>query len=75
MTSTLQMQNVLVAKIMSDMPVTAVHIYIKTCKLHISGITHFPFFGVRVVQYHRHCTEPCQMAEVFVGLHTFKDWT
>lgn len=50
-----------------------VHIYIQTWKLHISGITYFPFFMARVEQNRRRCVEPCQMAEVFVGLGTFKD--
>lgn len=35
--------------------------------------TWFPFFTGWVVQHHRQCTEPCQMAEVFVGLGTFRD--
>lgn len=35
--------------------------------------TFFPFFTGWVVQHHRQCIEPCQMAEVFVGLGTFRD--
>lgn len=48
------------------MPTSLVHIYIQKWKLHISGITRFPF----------HCESAsqslCQMAEVLVGLGSFQ---
>lgn len=54
------------------MPTTLIHIYIQTWKLHISGIIHFSLFHCESGSTPQ-CTEPCQMAEVFVGLGTFKD--
>ena len=50
----------------SGMPTSLIHIYIQKWKLHISGITRFPF----------HCESAsqslCQMAEVLVGLGSFQ---
>lgn len=58
----------------SGMPTTWVHIYIQTWKLHISGITHFPFSTAGVVLTPQTVYRAfAKWLEVFVGLGTFKD--